>query len=101
EPGSPARERVDAVAATLDGFELAQTDLELRREGDVLGRAQSGGRSSLQLLRVARDGELIAEARDAAQAVLDADPELSAHPALRTALARRLDEAERAFLAKG
>jgi ATP-dependent DNA helicase RecG len=101
EPGTPARERVDAVASTLDGFELAQTDLELRREGDVLGRAQSGGRSSLQLLRVARDGDLIADARDAAQALLDEDPELTAHPALRAALARRLDEAERAFLAKG
>jgi ATP-dependent DNA helicase RecG len=101
EPGTPARERVDAVAATLDGFELAQTDLELRREGDVLGRAQSGGRSSLQLLRVARDGELIADARDAVQAVLERDPDLTGHVALRAALARRLDEAERAFLAKG
>jgi ATP-dependent DNA helicase RecG len=101
EPLSPSRERVDAVAATLDGFELAQADLELRREGDVLGRAQSGGRSSLQLLRVARDGELIAEARSAAEAVLDADPQLAEHPALRAALERRLDEAERAFLAKG
>jgi ATP-dependent DNA helicase RecG len=99
--GSPARERVDAVAATLDGFELAQADLELRREGNVLGRAQSGGRSSLQLLRVARDGALIAEARDAAASVLDDDPTLAEHPALRAALARRLDEAERAFLAKG
>ncbi len=101
EAGSPARERVDAVAATLDGFELAQADLELRREGDVLGRAQSGGRSSLQLLRVARDGDVIADARAAAEAVLDEDPDLVAHPALRAALARRLDEAERAFLAKG
>ncbi|GMA94018.1 ATP-dependent DNA helicase RecG [Pseudolysinimonas kribbensis] len=101
EPGTPARERVDAVAATLDGFELAQTDLELRREGDVLGRAQSGGRSSLQLLRVARDGDLIADARDAVQAVLERDPDLTGHVALRAALARRLDEAERAFLAKG
>jgi len=100
-PLSPARERVDAVASTLDGFELAQADLDLRREGDVLGRAQSGGRSSLQLLRVARDGDLIADARTAAEAMLDADPQLAAHPALRSALARRLDEAERAFLAKG
>jgi ATP-dependent DNA helicase RecG len=101
DAASPARERVDAVAATLDGFELAQADLELRREGDVLGRAQSGGRSSLQLLRVARDGDIIADARAAAEAVLDADPALTAHPALAAALARRLDEAERAFLAKG
>jgi ATP-dependent DNA helicase RecG len=96
-----ARERVDAVAATLDGFELAQVDLELRREGNVLGADQSGGRSSLKLLRVVRDGDLIAEARAAAEGVLDADPILAAHPALLGALARRLDEAERAFLAKG
>lgn len=100
EPGTPARERVDAVAATLDGFALAQVDLELRREGNVLGRAQSGGRSSLKLLRVARDGELIAEARALAAEVLEADPELVGHPALRHALAARLDAAEAAFLAK-
>ena len=56
ETGMLGRERVEAVAATLDGFELAQADLELRQEGDVLGSAQSGGRSSLKLLRVAKDG---------------------------------------------
>jgi ATP-dependent DNA helicase RecG len=97
---TPARERVDAVAATLDGFALAQVDLELRREGNVLGRAQSGGRSSLKLLRVARDGELIAEARTLAAEVLEADPALAEHPALAAALASRLDAAEAAFLAK-
>jgi ATP-dependent DNA helicase RecG len=97
---TPARERVDAVAATLDGFALAQVDLELRREGNVLGRAQSGGRSSLKLLRVARDGELIADARTLAAAVIDADPTLGRHPALAAALASRLDAAEAAFLAK-
>ncbi|MES2093060.1 MAG: ATP-dependent DNA helicase RecG [Actinomycetota bacterium] len=95
-----ARERVEAVASTLDGFELAQKDLELRQEGDVLGSTQSGGRSSLRLLRVAKDGVLITEARSIAQGVLAEDPELSSHPALRTALARRLDEASRDFLAK-
>jgi len=100
ELGTPARERVDAVAATLDGFALAQVDLELRREGNVLGRAQSGGRSSLKLLRVARDGELISEARALAAEVFDADPALDEHPALRHALAARLDAAEAAFLAK-
>ena len=100
EPETPARERVDAVAATLDGFALAQVDLELRREGNVLGRAQSGGRSSLKLLRVARDGELIAEARSLAAEVLETDPALAEHPALRQALAARLDAAEAAFLAK-
>ena len=95
-----ARERVEVVASTLDGFELAQKDLELRQEGDVLGSTQSGGRSSLRLLRVAKDGVLITEARAIAQVVLADDPELLAHPALRTALARRLDEAGRNFLAK-
>jgi len=100
EEGTLARERVEAVAATLDGFELAQKDLELRREGDVLGSVQSGGRSSLRLLRVAKDGDLIAEARELAAAVLDADPTLARHAALREALDRRLDEAEAAFLAK-
>ena len=62
--GTPARERVDAVAATLDGFDLAEVDLELRGEGDVLGDAQSGARSSLRLLRVVKDADLIAEAAD-------------------------------------
>ena len=95
-----ARERVEVVASTLDGFELAQKDLELRQEGDVLGNSQSGGRSSLRLLRVAKDGVLITEARAIAQGSLAEDPELSSHPALRTALARRLDEASRDFLAK-
>ncbi|MHC5795524.1 ATP-dependent DNA helicase RecG [Lacisediminihabitans sp. FW035] len=95
-----ARERVEVVASTLDGFELAQKDLELRQEGDVLGSTQSGGRSSLRLLRVAKDGVLITEARAIAERLLAEDPELAAHPALRTALARRLDEASRDFLAK-
>ena len=100
EVDSVARQRVEAVAATLDGFELAQVDLELRQEGDVLGSLQSGGRSSLRLLRVARDGDLIGEAREVAACILEADPDLVAHPALRDALARRLDESEQAFLAK-
>ena len=100
EEGTVARERVDAVASTLDGFELAQKDLELRREGDVLGDIQSGGRSSLRLLRVAKDGDLIGDAREVAAAVLRDDPGLSTHDALREALARRLDETEAAFLAK-
>ncbi|MET1042909.1 MAG: ATP-dependent DNA helicase RecG [Microbacteriaceae bacterium] len=100
EQESLARERVEAVAATLDGFDLAQIDLELRREGDVLGSVQSGGRSSLRLLRVATDGDLISDARELAAAVLENDPTLSRHPALLDALARRLDESEQAFLSK-
>ena len=100
EEGTLARERVEAVASTLDGFELAQKDLELRQEGDVLGSVQSGGRSSLRFLRVATDGELITEARELAAGVLEEDPELAQHPALREALERRLDESAQAFLSK-
>ncbi|TFB92667.1 ATP-dependent DNA helicase RecG [Cryobacterium sp. HLT2-28] len=101
EAESVSRERVEAVAATLDGFELAQVDLELRREGDVLGNNQSGGRSSLRLLRVVTDGDLIGEARGHAQALIDWDPELDSVPALRDAVRRRLDDSERASLTKG
>jgi ATP-dependent DNA helicase RecG len=101
EDGTLARDRVEAVAATLDGFELANKDLELRQEGDVLGSTQSGGRSSLRLVRVATDGDLIAEARDLAAGILADDPMLAAHAPLREALERRLDEESEAFLAKG
>ncbi|GAA4156982.1 ATP-dependent DNA helicase RecG [Gryllotalpicola daejeonensis] len=101
EQDSLARDRVEAVAANSDGFELAQIDLELRREGDVLGARQSGGRSSLRLLRVAIDGEVIAQARAAAASVIDTDPTLRSHAALKAAVDRRLDESEREFLSKG
>ncbi|MCY7413786.1 MAG: ATP-dependent DNA helicase RecG [Salinibacterium sp.] len=95
-----ARERVEAVASTLDGFELAQRDLELRQEGDVLGRVQSGGRSSLRLLRVVKDAQLISEARELAAEILERDPSLESQPALREALERRLDATAETFLAK-
>lgn len=101
EQQSLARERVEAVAATLDGFELAQIDLELRREGDVLGEQQSGGRSSLRLLQVVRDADLIADARAVAGELLDADPDLARHEALRESVHRRLDETASGYLAKG
>jgi len=100
EPDSVARSRVDAVAETLDGFALAEIDLELRREGDVLGSLQSGGRSSLRLLRVVKDAEVIQDARGAASAIVTADPALDGHPELRDALERRLRETEREFLEK-
>ena len=99
-PGSPARQRVEAVAATLDGFELAEVDLTLRGEGDVLGDAQSGARSSLRLLRVVKDADLIAEARIAAEQLLEADPALMRHPGLSEAIERRVGMEERAALAK-
>ncbi|MFC4223414.1 DEAD/DEAH box helicase [Lysinibacter cavernae] len=98
--GTIARERVDAVAATLDGFELANVDLELRKEGDVLGAAQAGGRSSLRLLRVTRDGDIIERARQIAEGLLADDPGLAAHPHLRGAIDRRLDEATKEYLGR-
>ena len=78
---STARQRLDAVASTRDGFALAEVDLEQRREGDVLGASQSGTRSSLKLLRVLRDADLIAQARTLAERCIAEDPELS-NPAL-------------------
>ena len=75
---APARARLDAVAATVDGFELARVDLESRREGDVLGASQSGRRSSLRLLSVLRDEEVIELARDEATRLVAADPDLFA-----------------------
>jgi len=98
--GTPARERVEAVAATLDGFELAEVDLELRGEGDVLGGAQSGSRSSLRLLRVIKDAGLIERARGLAEEILDADPSLARHEGLATILEARLGSEERAALRK-
>ena len=98
EEGTLARERLDAVAATTDGFELAKADLELRREGDVLGRSQSGGRSGLKLLRVTQDGDVIDQARQDAEGLLQRSPDLAAFPALVEHLERRLALVDREFL---
>lgn len=100
ESGSLARERVEAVAATLDGFALAEVDLELRGEGDVLGATQSGVRSSLRLLRVVKDSQLIAKARELAERILEVDPNLQEHPGLREVIERRVSQADREALAK-
>ena len=100
EAGSPARERLSAVAATTDGFELSRVDLEQRREGDVLGRSQSGFRSSLQNLRVLRDEDTIVEARAAAVALLDADPDLAQAPDLAVAVARLEESVQSEFMEK-
>ncbi|MGH3686113.1 MAG: ATP-dependent DNA helicase RecG [Pseudonocardiaceae bacterium] len=94
------RERLDAVAATTDGFELAQLDLELRREGDVLGAVQSGRRSGLKLLSLLRDADLIGQAREVAQLLVQADPELAGHPGLARLSADLLDEQRAEFLEK-
>ncbi|MFF6871095.1 ATP-dependent DNA helicase RecG [Streptomyces sp. NPDC007910] len=98
---SPARQRLGAVASTLDGFELSRIDLEQRREGDVLGQAQSGVRSSLRVLTVIDDEEVIAAAREEATALVLADPDLTAHPGLRTALDALLDKDREEYLEKG
>jgi ATP-dependent DNA helicase RecG len=98
---APARARLEAVAATLDGFELSRIDLEQRREGDVLGQAQSGGRSSLRMLAVIEDEALITAARAEATELVAADPELARHPELRTALDALLDADRAAYLDRG
>ncbi|WP_430542547.1 ATP-dependent DNA helicase RecG [Streptomyces iconiensis] len=98
---NPARARLDAVAGTQDGFELSRIDLEQRREGDVLGQAQSGVRSSLRMLTVIEDEDVIAEAREEASALIATDPELMDHPELRTALSALLDEEREEYLDKG
>ena len=101
EEGSPARERLAAVASTTDGFELSELDLQLRREGDVLGSSQSGVRSSLRLLEVSRHGDVIAAARTAATALVLEDPTLAGHPALASAVAAMVDAQQAEFLEKG
>ena len=93
--------RLEAVASTTDGFELARLDLSQRREGDILGAAQSGGRNSLRSLSLLRDEEIIVSAHDDAFAVVAADPTLAEHPELRAAVAERLDEDQAAWLERG
>ena len=103
EEGSSARERLDAVAATTDGFVLARRDLELRREGDVLGARQSGRGSSVRFLRMGNpaDEQVIADAREDAVALVGADPTLAEHPDLAARVAARLDEDQAAYLERG
>jgi len=98
--GTPARERVDGVAETLDGFRIALLDLKQRREGDVLGAAQSGRRSSLRLLRLLRDEDVIAAAREEAKALVDEDPTLSRYDALVGAVRELLDTERADYLEK-
>ena len=97
---TPSRERLDAVAATNDGFELARVDLESRREGDVLGAAQSGRKSSLRLLSVLRHEGVIAEAREAADSLVADDPGLRRHPALAAAVADLVESEQADYLEK-
>ncbi len=101
EADTPARERLDAVAATTDGFELSRVDLEQRREGDVLGASQSGFRSGLVTLRVLRDEKTIERARDAAEELLSEDPGLVLAPGLAAAVAEVEHSAASEFMEKG
>jgi len=98
--GTPAHQRVEQVAATLDGAELARLDLRERREGDVLGTAQSGRRRSLRLLDLLRDEALLLEAREEATTLVSEDPTLAGSPGLAALLAERLDEQRAAYLEK-
>jgi ATP-dependent DNA helicase RecG len=98
---TPARERLNAVASTVDGFRLAELDLEQRREGDVLGATQSGRRSHLRLLSLLRDSDLIRDARTEAIRLLDDDPELTAYPLLAESIDQLVDEERAEYLEKG
>jgi ATP-dependent DNA helicase RecG len=98
--GSSSRERLDAVASTTDGFALAELDLEQRREGDVLGQAQSGMKSHVKLLSLLKDADIIEAARTAAAALIDADPDLEREPAF-AALVDDLAADRGEFLEKG
>ncbi len=100
EAGSKSRQRLDAVAATLDGFMLSRLDLEQRREGDVLGEAQAGRRSSLKLLTLLKDEDLIGQARDEARELVAADPALAGQPALAAAVRELLDREQAEYLEK-
>jgi ATP-dependent DNA helicase RecG len=93
-------ERLTAVAGTLDGFELARIDLEQRKEGDVLGSSQSGGKSHLRLLRVLRDEDLIEKARMQAQKLLDNDSTLASYPDLLDEVNKLKDQESSAFMDK-
>ncbi|GIE84065.1 ATP-dependent DNA helicase RecG [Actinoplanes regularis] len=99
--GSAARERLDAVASTTDGFKLSEIDLEQRREGDVLGASQSGKHSHLRLLSLLRDEKLIKEARAEAATLVAEDPDLTTHPALAASVAALVDEDRAEYLEKG
>ncbi|HEY7595193.1 MAG TPA: ATP-dependent DNA helicase RecG [Actinophytocola sp.] len=98
--GTATRDRLDAVASTLDGFELARIDLEMRREGDILGASQSGRQSALKLLSLLRDEDLIAEARREAQALIAQTPDLAEFPGLGRMVANLVNDSRAEYLEK-
>ena len=101
EEGGVSRERLDAVASTTDGFELSRIDLAQRREGDILGAAQSGSKSTLRFLRALADADIIERAREDARSVVEKDPTLTKHPSLARTIDRALDADREAFLGRG
>lgn len=101
EEGGVSRERLDAVASTTDGFELSRIDLAQRREGDILGAAQSGSKSTLRFLRALADADIIERAREDARSVVEKDPTLAKHPSLARTIDRALDDDREAFLGRG
>ena len=101
EAGGVSRERLDAVASTTDGFELSRIDLAQRREGDILGAAQSGSKSTLRFLRALADADIIERAREDARSVVEKDPTLAKHPSLARTIDRALDADREAFLGRG
>ncbi len=101
EEGGVSRERLDAVASTTDGFELSRIDLAQRREGDILGAAQSGSKSTLRFLRALADADIIERAREDARSVVAKDPTLAKHPSLARTIDRALDADREAFLGRG
>ena len=101
EEGGVSRERLAAVASTTDGFELSRIDLAQRREGDILGAAQSGSKSTLRFLRALADADIIERAREDARSVVEKDPTLAKHPSLARTIDRALDADREAFLGRG
>lgn len=101
DPGKAAAQRLAAVASTSDGFELSRVDLATRREGDILGARQSGGRSQLRVLTLRRDENVIDAARADAIRLITEDPTLKTYPGLRSAVEERIDAEQAAFLERG
>ena len=98
---SVAMERLNAVAGTLDGFELSRIDLDQRREGDVLGSAQSGRKSHLRLLKVLRDEAVIESARKVAIKIIEEDPKLTNNKILASEVLKLKEQEETSFIDKG
>lgn len=101
QPDTLASRRLDAFTKTTDGFELAAIDLRLRESGNILGDSQSGRASSLKILDLLADEDVISQARKDAKRLVEADPQLKQHPGLHQAISRRISEEEREFLERG